>query len=118
MFPEMTVLFFKLSWRSAKIFRRLVFPAPEAPIMKVAYPGAANPETLLRIVYRLISPIAGFSSFSCYVVLTSTSKRTFYHDTLTGYLQRFFALSTSASGSISALVARDCALMVVARCFG
>ena len=99
------------------IFKRLVLPAPEAPMINVAYPGDAKPDTLLRIVCLLVIPIAGSFSLSKSVVLTSTSKKRFVKESFIGLLHSFFACSTKAIGSISGLVASDYVLKVLACCY-
>lgn len=55
MLPSSHVLVAELTL-SARMLSRDVLPAPEEPIMKVAWPGAANPETDLTISRVLVGP--------------------------------------------------------------
>jgi len=54
------------------IFSKLVFPAPDAPMMKVAWPGIAEPVHPFRI-FNLLSLLAPFFFFTVAV------KETFFH---------------------------------------
>ena len=111
MFPDILVLLPTTLILSARILRKDVFPAPEDPMIKVACPGAAYPETDFTIAYLLVLPIVGFVLRSRSVVGTSTSKKTFSQLNFIGCLQSILACSTISAGSISGLLARDIALM-------
>jgi hypothetical protein len=56
--------------RSAREFKRDVFPAPDAPIMNKVYPGSATPEQFLSTYNGFVLSAPSF--FSALVVFTCT----------------------------------------------
>jgi hypothetical protein len=104
---------------SARILSKEVLPAPEEPMINVAWPGAAKPDTHFTMLSSFVLPSLGSLALSAGVVLTSALKLTSSQLSFIGYLHLSLAWSSRAIGSMLAFVARDMPRTpIVLACFG